>query len=253
MTYERNYLSQVLVRVDLAEPIPWTETLPREILAAARAGFPIVETSPYLEGGVAIRADESGGHVEHLERPIRTEWAFTSAEQNRQLRIGPTYLLVVCGKFQSYSGSLAGVLEPVWSAVLDKTGDLPTRRLGLRYVNNLPQLDDSRDVLDWTNVVKKRICSLLSVPNPEEALTRGIGIAEYNFGDCMLRFQFGMPNPDYPSPLRQKMFLLDYDCYLETPVESSEVMPVLDSLKGRIEAMFEASITPAFRKHLEGA
>jgi len=251
LEYDTNYLAQVIARIDLTEPIPWVDKLPKEIMEAARAGFPIVETTPHFSGTVEIRADQGGSRLEHHEE-TRTEWAFHSAERNRHLKIGPTYVLVTCDSFRTYDDSIASGLEPVWDAVAERVDDLQTRRLGLRYVNHIPQTDESRDVLSWTNLVKKRICAVLNVPDPYDGLTRAVGISEYNLGDCLMRFQFGMPNPDYPSPLRQKMFLLDYDCFVETPVDSGEVLSVMDAMRQRIEALFEASITPALRRHLKG-
>jgi uncharacterized protein (TIGR04255 family) len=58
-----------------------------------------------------------------------------------------------------------------------------------------------------------------------------------------MRFQFGLHNPDYPAPIRQRMFVLDFDAYCQGMIEPSDIPTVLDKYHAEIQRLFERSIT----------
>jgi 16S rRNA (cytosine(1402)-N(4))-methyltransferase len=72
----------------------------------------------------------------------------------------------------------------------------------------------------------------------------------HNYGEDSLRFQFGMLNPDYPSPIKKKVFTLDHDMYTNKLLEQSEIPVVLDRFHERISNSFERVITNGLRSKM---
>jgi uncharacterized protein (TIGR04255 family) len=56
-----------------------------------------------------------------------------------------------------------------------------------------------------------------------------------------------MHNPDYPSPIKKKSFILDYDAYIVGLLTKAEINRNLEILHDEIEKMFELSITEKLR------
>ena len=73
--------------------------------------------------------------------------------------------------------------------------------------------------------------------------------SEYNANGMRLNFRFGMFNPDYPKTLKKDNFALDYDCYYDEPISSSdEVLRYIQIGHDAIQTLFENSITESLRK-----
>ena len=90
------------------------------------------------------------------------------------------------------------------------------------------------------------------LPDRTEELSRVFEIVEFNYGDSQLRCQFGMPNPDYPAPIRRKLFVLDLDAYRTGLMDPDEVPDLLDDFHARIKEIFEQSITDGLRRLMNG-
>ena len=71
---------------------------------------------------------------------------------------------------------------------------------------------------------------------------------EMNYGGMNLTFLYGMHNPDYPAPIRQKTFVLDFDAYAMKVQGKEGLLNSLESMHDRIESLFEKSITERFRE-----
>ena len=65
-----------------------------------------------------------------------------------------------------------------------------------------------------------------------------------------MRFQYGMPNPDYPAPIKKKHFILDFDAYAEMLIDISELGDTLDTFHDRINSAFEQVIKDGLRKKM---
>jgi len=56
-----------------------------------------------------------------------------------------------------------------------------------------------------------------------------------------------MHNPDYPAPIKQKIFVLDLDAFKEGTLSFEEVNDIIPKLHQNIESLFEKAITPSLR------
>jgi uncharacterized protein (TIGR04255 family) len=83
-----------------------------------------------------------------------------------------------------------------------------------------------------------------------KSLARLFHVSVINFEESSLKFQFGLFNPDFPAPIKQKSFILDYDAAYFGLLDNSDVSASLDLFHNKIEEYFEKSITDGLRKKL---
>ena len=61
-----------------------------------------------------------------------------------------------------------------------------------------------------------------------------------------------MHNPDYPSTIRSKVFILDFDAFSEGLQEFHEIKTKLKNYHEAIQGLFEQSITDQLRGKMNG-
>jgi uncharacterized protein (TIGR04255 family) len=86
-------------------------------------------------------------------------------------------------------------------------------------------------------------------PQPRQ-LTRLIQVAELKYDDLDMRFQFGMPNPDYPAMMKRPQFVLDLDAYVQTAHDLGDSLQYMEQAHGLIQGLFERSITDQLRERM---
>jgi uncharacterized protein (TIGR04255 family) len=69
-------------------------------------------------------------------------------------------------------------------------------------------------------------------------------------GELDLRFQYGLPNPDYPSPLKRPSFVMDLDAYIQAAHELQVSLQHTDRAHQCIQSLFEKSITDKLREKM---
>jgi uncharacterized protein (TIGR04255 family) len=147
--------------------------------------------------------------------------------------------------FEDLSRGFLAIVDALYS----EFKDLQVKRLGLRYIDKI-KLDEPNPT-KWDDYIDKDLlCSLRFVADPS-TLVRAINVLEQKFDDeSRLRFQFGMPNPDYPAPIHQKIFVLDTDAYCDLLLSKEEVRQFLDRFHNRCTDSFERLITSKLRKKM---
>lgn len=241
-SYKRNFIKEVIVRIDLVNPLLRVDTgLPPALTEAALRTFPIAEPREAVHREVEI----GPAGVAHREDRY-TEWHFHGKDREKTLTIGPKAILVQNRKYESYE-----VLRAEFMNVLDRFLDLfegvQPARVGLRYVNVIELTE--QQPLDWKAYLDPRLLSLFTFPPDSDriALSRVFHNMELSFDLFNLRYLLGMHNPDYPARIRRKVFTLDLDAYTQAFVEPREIGRTLDSFHQAIQRYFEQSITQNLR------
>lgn len=80
------------------------------------------------------------------------------------------------------------------------------------------------------------------------ALTRGMGNMEFGIEGTSLRLQYGIFNPDYPSVVKRKEFILDIDASAPGLTSLEQLVDQLGVLHEHIEEAFEGAIGEKLRK-----
>ena len=241
--YQKSFLKQVIAKVDFASPIVQLEkNVPKKLLDAIVKSFPIIEPVETLMHEVLFNADS----VQSNQTKSR-QWNYFSKDRGRQLTLAPQSIFIsysIYKNFEEAKEQFGSVID----ALIKTFPEATAARFGLRYIN---QIDlDISNPLKWDEYIDANLLGNSGFFNDTEKLTRLISIAEINNEDINIRFQFGMPNPDYPAPVRRPLYILDLDASVSQAHDLSEVMPYMVSAHNLIQAIYERSITPKLREKM---
>ena len=75
-----------------------------------------------------------------------------------------------------------------------------------------------------------------------------MALDEYYYDDMHLNFRYGMFNSNYPNPIKEMEFALDFDCYCDEALNGiSNIIEHINTGHEKIQNLFEESITDALR------
>jgi uncharacterized protein (TIGR04255 family) len=136
------------------------------------------------------------------------EWWYWHKDRNKRLTISRYALFSEYLKYDHFQ-QLLGDFLPVLGSLSTEYAPLQIKQLGLRYIDNFTF--ENGYPLHWSDYFDERLLTDLELADDKKAVSRSLHWLELNYGEMGLRFQFGMPNPDYPAPIRRRHFVLDTD------------------------------------------
>ena len=242
--YKKPFLKEVIARVDFSPTIDNIEkSLPPKLSKELSTHFPIAEPADTIAQELQVSAEE----LHHRQTRMK-HWNFYGKERQRHLSLAAPFVFVSYSKYKSYED-----MREHFSAVVDAVGgafpDTIAIRFGIRYINSIeiPEVIDPSSLSDY-------ICASLlgTMPFFEEPkrLSRLVSIAELKYDDVDVRFQFGMPNPDYPAAIKRQQFVLDFDAYIQESHDISGSIQYMEKAHERIQSLFEKSITERLREKM---
>jgi uncharacterized protein (TIGR04255 family) len=244
VNYKKNFLKNVIARVDLLTPLLGVDaTLVPALGDLAVEDFPIPEPRDAFRREVQISAAE----VKSTQEERFKEWRFHGRERTKTLTISQHAVFVEYTSYQAYE-----LVKREFVRVLDRIAELfpgvKSSRVGLRYVN----LIEFKEVqpMEWSAYLAPQLLSIFQFPLGDDrlALSRALHNIELAFDAFNLRYIAGMHNPDYPARIRQKIFVLDLDAYAPSVVDLRETGHLLDDFHGKIQQYFEHSISDELRR-----
>lgn len=242
--YQKSFLKQVIVKIDFASPVEKLDKgVPLKLVNTIVKSFPIVEPADV----VMQEIDVEGNDVKS-RRTTTKQWNYYSKERDRQLGLGSQSVFVQYKRYSNYEeakeqfGAVVDALNTAFPGTL-------ASRFGLRYINEIDL--PLNDPTDWAAYVDPRLLCSRDFFGADEPITRLITIAELKYGEMGVRFQFGMPNPDYPATVRRPLFVLDLDASISEAHDLPQTMSYMDEAHARIQAIFERSITLALREKMD--
>lgn len=243
IVYRRNFLTEVIARIDLVSPIPsLLNTLPKSLAKTALKHFPIEEPKPAITQKLQVSAKSLS-----TQKTEFTEWNFYDRNREKRLTIRPSAFFSTCSRYIDYEVFRKDFII-FTNAFFDIFDEAQPSRLGLRYINELKL--PGNDPLDWQKYINNDILGMFSFEVDEASPTRIFHNYEVAFSDFNLRFQFGIHNPDYPAPIKQRVFILDYDAYFKGLIEHQDIPEALDHYHTSIQKMFEQSISNELREYM---
>jgi uncharacterized protein (TIGR04255 family) len=242
--YRRNFLTAVIARVDLASPLESLgKELPKPISAEALRHFPISEPRPVRTQQISVSGD--GLHAESSKE--FTEWNFFGRDRGKRLTVATNALFIMYDRYERYE-NLRNEFGSMVKVFFENCSQAQANRLGLRYVNEVRP--GSGTPLDWNDFIQPELLGMFPYSVDDAEPSRIFHNMEFAFADPSfnLRFQFGVFNPDYPAPIRQRVFTLDFDAYCQGLLEVTEIPGLLDKYHATIQSLFERSITQKTRE-----
>jgi len=238
--YRKSYLKQVIARVDFASPLFQMEKgVPNKLLNTIVKSFPIIEPSEVLAHEVSINEDSV-----QSKQTMSKQWNYFGKDRGRQLSLSAANIFISYTNYKSFEET-----QEQFGAVIEALSkvfpDTKASRFGLRYINqiDLPLSDPTR----WDEFINPQLLGSRDFFDENDSLTRLINIAELKYDDIGVRFQFGMPNPDYPAPVKRPMYILDIDASITQAHDLTEVSAYMNEAHLRIQTLFERSVTEALR------
>lgn len=242
--YGKSFLKQVIVRIDFAAPLEKLEKgPPTRLVNPIAKRFPIIEPTEVLMQEVALNK-EGIAHRQSTER----QWNYFSRERDRQLTLSSAAAFIQYTRYKSYEET-----KEQFSAFLDALGNVypgtVVSRFGLRYINHIDDLVE--DPMEWQAYINADLVTPRAFFSGEDGLSRLVTIAELRYGQVGVRFQYGMPNPDFPAPIKRPLFVLDIDASIIEAHDLAQTISFMDEAHSRIQGLFERSITAALREKMD--
>lgn len=241
--YKTNFLTKVVAKVDFANPIPVEDKLEPELTKSILKSFPISEPKKLIGTQVKFVPDE--GFNFEGEQLSKTEWNYYGKNREKQLIVASEAFTIIYDEYDSFETLLSEFLDNL--TILSKIyPDLQMNRLGLRYVNEI-KLNEPHP-LEWNEYLDEKLLTIFDVSEDRTKIARGFHDLAINYDDMILGFKYGVHNPDFPAPIKKKIFVLDYDAYFHGFQELTDVGPNLKIFHRVIEDMFESNIKEGLRE-----
>jgi uncharacterized protein (TIGR04255 family) len=243
--YKKPFLKQVIARVDFVAPIVDLEkNLPLKLGKVASAHFPISEP---MEGiAKEFRFDPRG--VQETQKPYK-QWSFFGKVREKELTISSAFMNLVYTRYTTYE-DMKEHFSIVVDEIADEFPDVRVARFGLRFINVIENINLTSPTA-WNVYISKDLLGSHEFFAEFPPLTRLVHVAELKEGEIDLRFQYGMPNPDYPAVMKRPVFILDLDAYVSTAHDLKESPRYIEQAHKLIQNLFERSITEKLRARMD--
>ncbi|MFA0821547.1 MAG: TIGR04255 family protein [Methanomethylovorans sp.] len=243
--YAKNFLTNVIVRVDFLNEIDLDDKIPIEISKQIMEFFPISEPKKLIGRTVKFNPVEKKMEFEG-EDSTATEWHFHGKHRTKSLILTSKSFVIIYTVYDSFE-TLKSEFMSIFKIISDVfTKDLQINRFGLRYVNEI-NLNESNP-MDWKKYINDNLLQAFDFSSDNGVIARLLNNIAFNFDDIILNFNSGMHNPDFPAPIRKKIFVLDYDASYIGLIDFDEIEDSLIRFHSKIEEMFELSIKPPLRE-----
>lgn len=247
--YSNTFLYQVIIRCDFLEVLPTDNIFSSDILKCILAGFPrkgkpqivrFEEVSIDVPPGINAMPNAQRNVVEGIQI------AFEDQENNK-LILSNKSLICEINTYKTFE-DVTNRIIPVITAIFSRNS-ATVIRTGIRYIN----LFDSSKVKIRKNFFSGNVATSFEskLPINIEGIEciRSLHTSEYYVQGMRLNFRYGLFNPDYPQVMKKDNFALDFDCYYDEPLSSSnEVLRYIQTGHDAIQILFENSITDTLRK-----
>lgn len=239
--YNNDFLDKVLVRVDFDSPLIIAESGPdKRIYEAIKERFPKTEVKK-IEGQKLFISPEQT----QTQKIESKQWHYYGKNREKELVIATEFMYIQYNIYELYE-TLYDDFNSVLTAIYESYSDVHIKRLGLRYIDHI-NISDNTTATDWGKYLKPELCAIFDVADDKKTIARAFHILEFNYGDDFLKFQYGMHNPDYPAPIKKKLYTLDFDMSTSKIMDKKEVLDSLGRFHDKLNDSFEEVITEELR------
>lgn len=242
--YKNTPIKKVIFRIDfLGEVKELNESIPSEITDVIKNSFPIAEPKDIVARTLQISStDVSDKNVKVKE------WHFHTEERNATLIIKEDSFAIFFNNYISFE-KIKQVLLEIINVFFSHYKGLLSRRIGLRYVNEINI--EGENPFEWDEYINPDLTRIFSVTSVPKNIIRAFHNLEIKNDEIMLKFQYGMSNPDYPALIKKKIFVLDLDASFTGILKHHEIESYIIKQHTVIQNQFEFSITEKLREKFE--
>jgi len=245
VSYEKSFLSQAIARIDFVAAVEALQkSLPTRLAKIISDYFPIVEPTEALEQEFHLQT----GQIVNQRQTTFKQWNFYGKEREKQLSIAPSFVFISYTRYTTYEDMKAD-FSAVTTAIEGAVPDIRAGRFGLRYINNI-EIEGVLPAMKWDEYISPTLLGMTAFSTRAQHLTRLFHVVELKYEDLNIRFQFGMPNPDYPAVIKRPLFVLDLDGYVQSAHDFKQSIQYIDEAHKHIQDLFETSITDRLRERM---
>ncbi len=240
--YPHNFLKNVTARIDFGRNYyEISSAVPGAVQEKIKEQFPFVQRKRAIaeQMHVVSETEVKRSHV------TENHWFHQGKDGGKTLCLAPNFMWIDYKKYEDFA-DLKSTFSGVSEVLYESLPDFSVNRFGLRYFNNIEMTDPN--MTDWEAHIDGNLLSIFNLAEDRTKISRAFHNLELNFGDMNLTFLYGMHNPDYPAPIKQKTFVLDFDAYVIKSLGKDQLIDSLDIMHEKIQALFEKSITDKFRQ-----
>jgi len=241
--YKKPFLTKVIARVDFGFG---EEELKKRVPASVNKLlvplFPIPEPRKVIAAQLMVGGEQL---KEQQKEDVETHWLYHGKNRKKRAVVAPTHFLVEYDVYNSFE-ELKSHFLPVLEELFKSIEGLQVTRLGLRYIDEITC--DDNNVFEWSEYLNMPLLAAFSIPHDGKEVLRVFNNFTIRDHDMILRFQYGMHNPDFPAPIKKKIFILDLDAYTEGLLEFGDIEEKLEKFHEAIGNLFEQVITDKLRE-----
>lgn len=243
-SYKNNYLTNAIVRIDLPTTLTGLDNgVPNNIARYVLKKFPILEPQQIAEGTIQFSPNDISAAT---TRRLKV-WNYHGKDREKTFSLGENFMSIEYKKYKSYENFKEDFIH-ILGLLAAEFSELQINRFGMRYINSI-EIKESRPT-NWSEYISPNLLSIFNVVQDDEKLTRAFQILATVKDDINLTFQYGMHNPDFPSAIKRKLFVLDIDAYQQGALTKNDIESNLDKYHSKIKSYFESSITDALRRKM---
>lgn len=239
MKYNNNMLSEVIFRIDFANPLIEIQNTVNSVLSKKiLESFPIQERTNSQE--IVF------GQPNQLQSiSVITEWKYSGKNRERALILTKDCLIITIKEYKGYE-EFGNYIKEITKTLFNEYETVQLRRIGMRYINTFEITEG--ELFDWKNFINEKLISFFDFSSSNSNYSKLIGNIEFNGSDFNTKMQYGMINPNYPSVIKQKIFIIDIDCYSDFFMDTfTEIETFANTAHDRIVELFEKSIEQKMR------
>ena len=238
--YDKSFLKEVIARIDFAIPLNLEKGPPTRFVNPVAKKFPIIEPTEIRTQQLALVT----GNVEHTNFTER-EWNYFSRDRDVKLNISPNASYIQYTQYKSYD-ELNEHFEILIRSIEKAFPETVVSRFGLRYINQIeiPHINPTM----WGDYINDELIAQRNFFGADDVLTRLVSINELQQDEVRIRFQHGMPNPDFPAPIRRSNYVIDIDASVVEAHDLNTSIKLLEKAHTSIQKLFERSIKNKLRE-----
>lgn len=235
--YQNNYVNEVVCRLDFASSINTLKSsMPKSIYDVVKKYYPIAEPQDVI--GAELQINPLNGAA--VNQVVTKQWIFLSRDRLSKCTIEPDSIIFSVKNYSVFE-ELRKTMLDVFEVVMEAFPENQGKRLGLRYINNLPMKGHN----DW---IDAKFFEALSA-HKDEKTTKLVTTLEYAVveKDLTVRLQYGYFNPDYPAIMKREDFVIDIDAYSKGIIYREDLEQFIEDMHFEDQKCFETMITDILR------
>lgn len=239
--YQKPFLDKVICRLDFNGSLEFPDDkLPLQIKRYLQKPFPLDEEELTVNTNVALTDGQLNASTSK-----RKVWKFSTAAKTKTITVSTDFIIAEYSKYDSFGPFLKEFMGAV-KAVLKQAPEMTISRLGLRYIDKI-DLKDETDPLKWNDYLREELLAWQRIIDDPTKVIRAVHVLESRYDDFQVKIQYGMMNPDYPAPIRRKVYVIDTDGFSAGPINQDAAEDLLRKIRAKIKTTWESFIRDGLR------